>query len=117
MVVVGGQLHEEIVGMLPVVDGVSLAHLPGCEKVEKAAITHGPRLCAAHRADTETSAAEGTPCHDHAPVHAAGLVIAGPSGAVTVAGLGNQLAEHVAVQHHAPAAPLPHCTRHRRQRR
>ena len=99
--------------MLAVVDGVAFADLAAREQVEEAEVLHGPLLGAEHRANPDPAGAQRPPRHHHAPVDAARLVAAVAAGPVAVGGLGDELAEHVAVGHHGPAAPLLHHSRHR----
>ena len=116
-IVIGGQLHEEVVRMLAVVNRVALAHLAAGQEIQETAIAHRPRFRAPHRPQPDAPAGEWSPRHQHAPVHAADLMGAGAAGPMPIARFGDQLPEDAAVQHHAPAAPLPHGAEHRRQHR
>ena len=55
--VVGGQLHEQVVRMLQIVDGVAGADLAGGDQVGIAAAADRPRLGAEHRPNADPAAA------------------------------------------------------------
>ena len=103
-IVVGRELHEEVMRVLPIVNRVALAHLAVGQKIDEATGVDRPWLRAQHRAQAESSAAERPPAHHHEPVHAAGLMRLKSSGAMDLTGLVEKLPEGVPVEHHVPVA-------------
>ena len=71
--VVDRQLHEQIVRMLPIVNGIAVTDLTGREQVRVAATRYRPRFQAEHRAHADTAAPDRAPQHAHEPINAAGL--------------------------------------------
>src|SRR6185503_14052566 len=76
VVVLRGQLHEQIVRMLSVVDGVPFTYLAGREQIRIATSANRPRLCAQHGSQREAARSEVTLRRPHCPVDAAKLMTA-----------------------------------------
>ena len=108
-VVLGRQLHDQIVRMLAVVDRLAVALLARGEQVGIAAARDGERLEAEHAAERQSPAREGPLRHAHEPVDAAALV--GPA----IARLVQELDKGVEVPHQLPAGspPVPRVDRRR----
>src|SRR5678815_1408774 len=67
-VVLGGQFHEQVVWMLPVMDGVAVTYLAGREQIRITTPANRPRLRTQHGAERELTGSEGTLCGPHGPV-------------------------------------------------
>jgi hypothetical protein len=104
-VVLRGQLHEEIVRMLTIVDGVPFANLSRRQHVERAASWQRPRLETEHRSEAERSLSSASPRHRHTPVAALELMCAESAGPVNVSRLIDELTKQIAVEHDLPIAP------------
>src|SRR4051812_7250860 len=70
------ELHEQIVRMLTIVDGLSLANLAARQHIGVPAPANRPRLEADHSPKAEMSGAETSISHPHEPVDAPALVAA-----------------------------------------
>ena len=95
-----GQLHEQVVRMLPVVQRLALERLTALEQQRIATGPDGQRLGARHAVEVEGAAAELAHRHQHAPVDAAELIGTARTPLVVV------LHEGVAVQHHHPSPAM-----------
>ena len=100
-VVPGRELHHQIVGMLPIVNRLSIAPLAAREQVRIPTAADRPRFRAEHSTNHHASAAHCSLSHPHHPVDAAELI------AAAIARLVQELQERVLVQHHLPIASLP----------
>src|SRR5688500_12951080 len=69
----GGELHEQVVRMLPVVNAVTIALLASGEKIGIAASRDSDRLEADHRTKAESSLRERPASGEHDPIDAAPL--------------------------------------------
>src|SRR5262245_13101037 len=74
-VVLAGQFHEEIVGVLAVVDLFTPALLTARKEIGIPAPANRPRLGTHHPAKHQTAAAERSLGHAHDPVDAADLTV------------------------------------------
>src|SRR6187200_1923971 len=102
MVVVDGELHEQVMRLLPIMDGVALTHLAEHEVVQGAASGNRQWLGTEHRADAEAAGAEVATSHGHAPVDASDLMSAGAASPVAIARFVDALHEQRAVQPNVP---------------
>ncbi len=95
-----GQLHEHVVGMLPVVEGLVVAELAGGEEIRVAALAGGHRVGAQHRPQRHLSAEERAPGHPHRPVRRSELLPAAVPAVVEIVDV------EAAVQHQLPPGCL-----------
>src|SRR6185312_7765720 len=68
------QLHEQVVRVLSIVNGVAIAQLTCGEQIWIATSSDRPRLGAEHRGHAHATVSDLTTRHAHDPVDAAGLV-------------------------------------------
>ena len=113
-VVVGRELHHEVVRLLAIVDRVALADLTRGEVVQRPAVRNRPRLGAQHRAHADSAGADLPARHEHPPVDAACLSGRGAAGPMAFARFIDQLRKHGTVDPEIPAAPLAMDAVHRR---
>lgn len=99
-IALGRQLHEDVVRMLFVVNGVAVAHLAGCQQIRISATADRPGLEAEHATHADGAATQRAPSHQHEPIDAARLRRAPVLGRPLV----QELQKHVAVHHDLPAA-------------
>src|SRR5215831_14447225 len=95
-IVSGCEFHEEIVGMLPVVNLFALADLTARQQIRIPATTDRPRFSADHRSKLDPTRTGTALRHAHDPVDAASL-----AGAA-IAGLVKPLQEGILVKHDLP---------------
>ena len=108
-VVLGCDLHEQIVRMLPIVDLLAATELARCEQIRITTATDRPRLEADHATQRKMAAPGTALCHPHQPVDASGLVGAALVRFVQV------LQEGVLVRHQHPRTLLTMQHVHRRR--
>ena len=83
-VVIDGELHEQLVGLLPIVDGVPVAHLGSREQTQRSTARNRPRLGTEHRPNAKPAAREAASGGEHAPIQASCLTGPGTAGSVAI---------------------------------
>src|SRR5580765_5580775 len=73
-VVLGGDLHCEVMRMLTIVDLLAVTLFARGQQVRVAATANRPRLETEHATESHMAASDATPCHTHYPVDASHLV-------------------------------------------
>jgi hypothetical protein len=116
-VVIDSEFHEQVVLLLPIVDGVALAHLARREKAQRTAAGNRPRFGTEHRSNAEAASAGAATSHRHAPVDASCLPGAEATGPMPIARLVECLHECDAGQSQVPPTPRSVDAVHRRDRR
>jgi hypothetical protein len=91
-----GELHEQIVLVLPVVNRFAIAAFPSGKEIRVATPSHRPWLEAEHAPEAESPIADVAIGHPHQPINTAELIL--PS----IASVVQKLREYGAVSHHVP---------------